>query len=86
MILEYDPETDTAYVYVDEAARDAPVASTDDVSTGGQYMRGIDRDADDRIIGFEFMNALRGVDLAELPRRDELAVLFARLGGVRAVA
>ena len=86
MILEYDLETDTAYVYVDEAARDAPVVSTDDVSTSGQYARGIDRDADGRIVGFEFMNASRGVDLAGLPRGDELAALFARLGGVRAVA
>ncbi|MCC6174114.1 MAG: DUF2283 domain-containing protein [Chloroflexi bacterium] len=86
MILEYDPETDTAYVYVDEVARDAAVASTDDVSLGDYYERGIDRDATGKIVGFEFMKASRGIVLDGLPRRDELAALFARLNGVRAVA
>lgn len=86
MILEYDPETDTAYVYADGGARDTTVSWTEDVSTDSQYQRGIDRDATGRIVGFEFMNASRGVDLAGLPRRDELAALFRRLGSIRAVA
>ena len=82
--VEYDPTVDIAYVYVDGAG-DRPVDHTDDVSRGRQYDRGIDQGADGSIIGYEFMNASRGIDLDGLPHRAELAALFTRVGSIRAL-
>jgi hypothetical protein len=59
------------------------VSHSDDVSRGGQYGRGIDYDAEGRILGYEFLNVSRGVDLSGLPHRGELAVLFERVRGIR---
>jgi uncharacterized protein YuzE len=83
MMLRYDPEADAAYVYVDGPIPGGGVDHTDDVSRGGQYERGIDYDAAGRILGYEFLNVSRGVDLEGLPHRNELAELFARVGAIR---
>jgi uncharacterized protein YuzE len=83
MLLRYDPEADAAYVYVDGPIPDGGVDHTEDVSHGGQYERGIDYDAGGRILGYEFLNVSRGVDLEGLPHRDELAELVARVGAIR---
>jgi uncharacterized protein YuzE len=85
MTLEYDPTGDIAYVYVGGDAREKFVDRTENVSRGREYSRGIDRGANDEIIGYEFMNASRGVDLEGLPHREELAALFARVGSIRAL-
>lgn len=83
MKLRFDPEADVAYVYVDGPIPDGGVDRTENVSRGGQYERGIDYDAAGRILGYELLNVSRGVDLAGLPHRDELAALFARVGAIR---
>jgi uncharacterized protein YuzE len=83
MKLRYDPEADAAYVYVAGLIPDGGVDRTEDVSRGGQYERGIDYDAADHILGYEFLNVSRGVDLAGLPHRNELAELFARVSAIR---
>jgi uncharacterized protein YuzE len=85
MWLEYDPIGDIAYVYVGNDARERFVDHTENVSRGEQYDRGIDWGLDGQILGYEFMNASRGVDLEGLPHRDELATLFARVGSIRAL-
>ena len=85
MWLEYDPTGDIAYVYVGGDAREKFVDRTEDVSRGDEYSRGIDRGAAGEIIGYEFMNASRGIDLEGLPHHDELAILFARVGSLRAL-
>lgn len=85
MMMRHDPEADAAYVYVDGPIPDGGVAYTEDVSRGGQYERGIDYDADDRIVGYEFLNVSRGVDLTDLPHRDELSTVFDKQG-IRIVA
>jgi uncharacterized protein YuzE len=83
MKLRFDPEADAAYVYVAGPIADGGVDRTEDVSRGGQYERGIDYDAAGRILGYEFLNVSRGVDLAGLPHREQLAELFARVGAIR---
>jgi uncharacterized protein YuzE len=83
MKLRFDPEADAAYVYVAGPIADGGVDRTEDVSRGGQYERGIDYDAAGRILGYEFLNVSRGVDLAGLPHREQLAELFARMGAIR---
>jgi hypothetical protein len=64
-------------------ARSRTADRTEDVSRQGQYERGIDYDAEGRILGYEFLNVSRGVDLADLPHQAELAALFARIRGLR---
>ena len=83
MMLEYDPDADAAYVSVAGPIPDGAVRRTEDVSRGGQYERGIDYDPGGRILGYEFLNVSRGLDLTGLPHRDELAVLFDRVRGIR---
>jgi uncharacterized protein YuzE len=83
MILKYDPEADAAYVSVGGPMPDGGVARTEDVSLGGQYERGIDYGADGQILGYEFLNVSRGVDLSGLPHRAELGALFVCLKGIR---
>ncbi len=80
MMVRYDREADAAYVYVSGPIPDGGVAYTEDVSVRGYYERGIDYDAEDRILGYEFLNVSHSVDLSDLPHRDELATLFAERG------
>ena len=79
MRATYDPEVDVLYVTL----RDELVDHTEDVSRDRQYERGIDYAADGSLVGYEFMNASRGIDLDGLPHRDELAVLVDRTSGLR---
>ena len=83
MMLKYDQEADAAYVSVAGPIPEGAVRRSEDVSRGDQYERGIDYDAEGRILGYEFLNVSRGVDLSSLPHRDELASLFERLRGIR---
>jgi uncharacterized protein YuzE len=83
MLLQYDREADAAYVEVAGPIQEGGVARTEDVSRHDQYERGIDYDAEGRIVGYEFLNVSRGVDLADLPHRDELAAVFASVQSIR---
>ncbi len=83
MMLSYDPEADAAYAYVAGETPDGGVDRTEDVSRGPYFDRAIDYDADGRILGYEFLNVSRGVDLDGLPHREELAALFGRVGAIR---
>ncbi len=76
MDFEYTRSADALYVGFD----DRYVAYTIDISRNGYYERGIDYDAEDRILGYEFLNVSHSVDLSDLPHRDELATLFAERG------
>ncbi len=78
MRLEHSPSSDAAYVSVVDEIPDGAVDHTENVSRGRQYERGIDYDARGAILGYEFLNVSRGVDLSDLPHRDELAELFER--------
>lgn len=80
MRLEYSERSDKIYVVVGEDIVDGGVVYTENVSPGRQYARGIDRDADDRILGYELLNVSRGVDVDGLPHAEELAALFAERG------
>jgi YD repeat-containing protein len=68
MMLEYDPTADAAYVELSGR----PVDRTDELDQD----RMVDYDADGRVVGYEFLNVSRGVELRDLPHRDELAGLF----------
>jgi uncharacterized protein YuzE len=83
MMLKYDQEADAAYVYVDGPIPEGGVDRTEDVSRRGHYQRGIDYDASGRVLSYEFLNVSRGVDVADLPHREELAALFDRVRGIR---
>jgi uncharacterized protein YuzE len=83
MLLRYDPSVDAAYVYVNGPIADGGVDHTENVSRGPFYTRGIDYDAEGRILGYEFLNVSRGVDLTDLPHREELAAVFAKTRGIR---
>ena len=84
MMLEYDREADAAYVVLTpRPIPDGGVVRTEDVSRHGYYERGIDYDAEGNIVGYEFLNVSRDVDLADLPHRDELASVFAGVRGIR---
>jgi uncharacterized protein YuzE len=83
MMLRYDPEADAAYVYVTGPIPAGGVARTDDVSRVPYYTRGIDYDTEGRILGYEFLNVSRGVDLTDLPHREALAAVFAKTRGIR---
>jgi uncharacterized protein YuzE len=83
MMLKYDQDADAAYVSVSGPIPDGAVGRSEDVSRGDQYERGIDYDAEGRILGYEFLNVSRGVDLSGLPHRGELALLFERVRGIR---
>lgn len=74
MIATYDSEGDILYITLD----DVPVDHTDDVSRQRQYERGIDYAANGKLVGYEFMNASRGIDLEGLPHCAELAAVLRR--------
>jgi uncharacterized protein YuzE len=83
MMLKYDQDADAAYVSVSGPIPDGAVARSEDVSRGGQYERGIDYDPAGRVLGYEFLNVSRGVDLSGLPHRSDLAALFEQVRGIR---
>ncbi len=74
MKLKYDPRADAAYVTV---GADIVPGQIDFTERRGQD-RMIDYAADDSVLGYEFLNVSRGVDLSDLPHREELAELFAK--------
>jgi uncharacterized protein YuzE len=79
MRATYDPEVDILYVTLS----DDLVDNTEDVSRRRQYERGIDYAADGSLVGYEFMNASRGIDLDGLPHRAALVELLERTRGLR---
>jgi uncharacterized protein YuzE len=86
MRLEYDPRGDIAYISVLEAGTDGPVHRTERVGAGEEYDRGIDYDVSGRIIGYEFMNASRGLNLEGLPHGDDIAAFITRVAGLRVLS
>jgi uncharacterized protein YuzE len=68
MMLEYDPAADAVYVELS----DRPVDHTDELDAD----RMVDYDAAGEVVGYEFLNVSRGVELRDLPHRDALAGLF----------
>jgi uncharacterized protein YuzE len=77
MRLAYDERADAAYVEVAGPIPDGGVGSTQELDQD----RNVDRDADDRVVGYEFLNARRfGVKVDDLEHRDELARLFRDAG------
>jgi uncharacterized protein YuzE len=84
MRLEYDPQGDIAYIHVAPDAN-ATVDHTERVGGSEEYQRGIDYDDDGRIVGYEFMNASRGLDLDSLPHRDDIAAFIASVTGLRVI-
>jgi uncharacterized protein YuzE len=67
-MFEMDPFADAVYVEVS----DEPVAST----VGLDAQRILDYSAYGEIVRMEFLGVHRGVDLSNLPYRDELASYF----------
>jgi uncharacterized protein YuzE len=84
MRLEYDPRGDIAYIHVGPDAS-AKVDHTERVGDSEEYERGIDVDGDGRIVGYEFMNASRGLDLDSLPHREEIAAFIASVAVLRVI-
>jgi uncharacterized protein YuzE len=68
MTVELDTKADAAYA----RAADRPVASTKELDP----QRVVDYDSDGQIVGIEFLAVSRGVDLTDLPYRDELTRFF----------
>jgi uncharacterized protein YuzE len=86
MRLEYDPRGDIAYIAVSGAGADDAVHRTERVGTTDEYERGIDYDANGRIVGYEFMNASRGLNLEGLPHRDDIAAFITQVTGLRVLS
>jgi len=84
MRLELDPRGDIAYVHVADDVN-ATVKYTERVGESKEYERGIDFDADGRIVGYEFMNASQGLNLEGLPHGDEIADFLAVVAGLRVI-
>jgi uncharacterized protein YuzE len=77
MRLEYDERADAVYVEVAGPIPDGGVDSTEELDQD----RNVNRDGNDRVVGYEFLNARRlGVKLDDLEHRDELARLFRDAG------
>ncbi len=72
MKLSYDLTADAVRVRL----TDKPYSYTDDVSSNGQYDRGVDYADDDTPIAVEFLNVSRGVDLTDIPCADDVARLL----------
>jgi uncharacterized protein YuzE len=85
MRLEYDPRGDIAYIQLSTDV-DPEVHHTERVGTGQEYERGIDFDQHGEIVGYEFMNASRGLELADLPHRDQIAAFIASVSGLRVLS
>jgi len=84
MRLEYDPTGDIAYIHI-AATPDARVHHTERVGDGDEYERGIDYDGDGQIVGYEFMNASGGLDLRDLPHRQQIADFIASVTSLRVI-
>jgi uncharacterized protein YuzE len=84
--LEYDPRGDIAYISVSGADADGSVHRTERVGASEEYDRGIDYDADGKILGYEFMNASLGLNLEGLPHRDDIAAFISRVTGLRVLS
>lgn len=77
MKLTYDQHADAAYVDVRGPIPDGGVRETERLDAD----RNVDYDAEDRIVGYEFLNVRRfGVRLDDLEHRAELAELFRDAG------
>jgi uncharacterized protein YuzE len=77
MKLTYDEHADAAYVEVAGPILPGGVDYTQELDQD----RNIDRDADDEILGYEFLNVRRyGVRLDDLEHRDKLAQIFREAG------
>lgn len=76
MRLTISPRTGAAYVYVIDPIPDGGVDHSVEVGDD----RVIDYDAKGAILGYEFLSVREGVDLAQLPHRDELVRVFADHG------
>ena len=77
MKLRYDAEVDAAYVEVSGPIAPGSVEYTEELDQD----RNVDRDAEDEILGYEFLNAKRyGVRIDDLEHRDELARIFREAG------
>ena len=77
MKLEYDPQVDAAYVEVVGLIGPGDTDYTERLDQD----RNVDYDADERILGYEFLNVRRyGVRLDDLEHRDGLARLFRDAG------
>ena len=77
MKLTYDEHVDAAYVYVAGPIAPGGVDYTEELDQD----RNVDRDANDVILGYEFLNARRhGVRLDDLEHRAELAQIFRDAG------
>ena len=68
MTVELDKQADAAHARLS----DRPVASTKELDP----QRIVDYDADGEIVGIEFLAVTRGVDVHDLPYRDELSRFF----------
>jgi uncharacterized protein YuzE len=68
MTVDLDKKADAAYAHI----ADRPVASSKELDP----QRIVDYDAEGEIVGIEFLAVRRGVDLHELPYRDELSRFF----------
>jgi uncharacterized protein YuzE len=76
MKIEHDPRADAAYVTV---GREVEPGMVDAVERMGEDRR-LDYDAAGHVLGYEFLNVSRGVDVSDLPHRDELASAFKARG------
>ena len=76
MRIEHDPRADAAYVTVGADVEAGQIDATERMGPD----RHVDYDAEDRVLGYEFLNVSRGVDVSDLPHRDELAAAFKARG------
>jgi uncharacterized protein YuzE len=77
MKLMYDEQVDAAYVEVAGPIKPGGVDYTEELDQD----RNIDRDADEAILGYEFLNVRRfGVRLDDLEHRAELTQIFRDAG------
>ncbi len=68
MRLTVDAQADAAYVYILEQ----PVARSKELDE----QRVLDYNQSNDVVGIEFLNISQGVDLRELPFREQLSKLF----------
>jgi uncharacterized protein YuzE len=67
VFVTYDSEADALYVYL--VAQDAHVDRTEEFGDGRQ----VDYDVQGRVVGVEFLDASRGIDIEGLPEAERLA-------------
>ena len=84
MRLEYDPRGDIAYIQISTDV-DPEVDHTERVGNSEEYDRGIDYGQHGEIVGYELMNASRGLDLDDLPHRDQIAAFIASISARRVI-